>query len=148
MNERYTEKKKSSYEHSENHTNKIKNRIGCLIIIIAGLALYIVSGPSFIAYRNKIKCYNAESDAKAIATYLKEYFTDHDLITISSVEQLINQKNISLSGENTATISITDPDGPIIIEVTEGSGRCPVAYQDATTGWDGNYVYKLSTSND
>ena len=145
MNDRNNMKKKSSHERYRDDTTKLQNRIGCVILIIAGLAFYIVVTPSFMAYRNKIKCDIAESDAKAIATYLNENFTVHDLIATQDVEQLISQANITLSGDNTAMITITDPKEPITIQVTDGSGRCPVDYQNATTGWDGNDVYKITT---
>jgi len=144
MNERYTEKKKSSYGRSKNPTKKSENRLGCFLIIIGVIVFILVYFGGFLDYRAKRFCTKAESDAKVVASALIDYFSEPYHKTTPTFDQLRKWTSVALSGENTATITGTDPNH-ILIMVTDGSGRCPVAYQEAETGWDGNGVYKFTT---
>ena len=105
-----------------------------IVIAIIGI-LAAIAIPNFIAYRNKAFCSAAESDAKSIAASIADYFsipahTDLATADISAV--------YSASGDNSFTITATDPSVTITITVTDGSGRCPDAYMDQSDGWTNN----------
>ena len=103
-----------------------------IVIAIIGI-LAAIAIPNFIAYRNKAFCSAAESDAKSIAADIADYFAipSHTDIADGDV-------TYTASGTNTFTITTTDPSDGITITVTDGSGRCPDDYQDASTWWTGN----------
>jgi type IV pilus assembly protein PilA len=106
-----------------------------IVIAIIGI-LAAIAIPNFIAYRNKAFCSAAESDAKSIAAVIADYFAipSHTLIDTADVTA-----HYTASGLNTFTIVATDPSSVITISVTDGSGRCPLDYQNASAinGWDG-----------
>ena len=106
-----------------------------IVIAIIGI-LAAIAIPNFIAYRNKAFCSAAESDAKSIAADIADYFAipAHTNITTADI-------GYNASGSNSFTITSADPSENITITVTDGSGRCPVDYQNASSGWDGNNVF-------
>ena len=106
-----------------------------IVIAIIGI-LAAIAIPNFIAYRNKAFCSAAESDAKSIAADIADYFAipAHTDIATGDI-------GYTASGTNTFTITTADPSVNITITVTDGSGRCPVEYQNASSGWDGNGVF-------
>ena len=114
-----------------------------IVIAIIGI-LAAIAIPNFINYRNKSYCSAAESDAANIASAIADYFTNPDNLSITTVNNL---SGVSLSGpegkKNTATIDGADPNSPIVIAVTDNSGRCPtgdvytLTMPKATSdGWD------------
>ena len=105
-----------------------------IVIAIIGI-LAAIAIPNFIAYRNKAFCSAAESDAKSIAATIADYFAipAHTDISDTDIEAVY-----SASGANTFTVTATDPSSVITITVTDGSGRCPNAYQTASSGWSSN----------
>jgi len=90
----------------------------------------------------KYSCKSTERDAWNIEAHIIDYFAIPSHTTVPNLDQL----SVTLSGKNTATIIGTDPYEPIIIMVKDGNEKCPVAYQQAVPGWDGNGVYKLTMS--
>lgn len=116
-----------------------------IVIAIIGI-LAAIAIPNFISYRNKAFCSRAESDAANIAAAIADYFAIPAHVNIPSLAQL---SGIALSGEgatvNTGTVvnDDGDPNLGITITVTDGSGRCPDSYQDATGDWDGSVYTKV-----
>ncbi len=141
--ERYIEKKQKESSRSSIIKNP-KFRLGFLVFILLFLVLFVVYSPGFFAYRSITFCTKAESDAHVIAAHVVDYLSDPNHTTIPTFEQLRNWKKFTLSGKNTAKISSADPNGPIIITVKDGSGKCRMVYQNARPNWDGNGVYKLT----
>ena len=106
-----------------------------IVIAIIGI-LAAIAIPNFIAYRNKAFCSQAESDAKSIAADIADYFAipTHTAIATADV-------GYAASGNNSFTVTSADASVSITITVTDGSGRCPVEYQNAVTGWDSAGVF-------
>ncbi len=105
-----------------------------IVIAIIGI-LAAIAIPNFIAYRNKAFCSAAESDAKSVASVIADYFAIPAHTQISR-----NDVGYDPSGTNTFSIGAGDPSVAITITVTDGSGRCPDDYQDASDDWT-NSVY-------
>ena len=42
-------------------------------------------------------------------------------------------REVTISGDNTFTLTAADPNEAITITVTDGSGRCPADYMDSMT---------------
>jgi len=116
-----------------------------IVIAIIGI-LAAIAIPNFISYRDKAFCSAAESDANAIASGLADYFaiptnvswtTQNDVPTVD----FPGSTDLELSGTNTANVlsvaATTGSPASIRIEVTDGSSRCPVVYQNAVDGWSG-----------
>ena len=110
-----------------------------IVIAIIGI-LAAIAIPNFIAYRNKAFCSAAESDAKSIAAVIADYFAipAHTQIADADVEAAYTP-----SGTNTFTVSATEPSSVITITVSDASGRCPDAYQNASTWWTNNVFTQL-----
>ena len=127
-----------------------------IVIAIIGI-LAAIAIPNFIAYRNKSFCSSAESDANGIAAALADYFSIPNWVNTPEGDvapgELNNGAGYTMSGQggsiNIGVIAGFDPTMNITIQVTDGSGRCPVEFQTANPvdtanqidGWDGNYVY-------
>ena len=107
-----------------------------IVIAIIGI-LAAIAIPNFISYRDKAFCSATESDANAIAAGLADYFaipTNVSWTTQTDVGTVVfgGSTDIVLTSLNTATVTwTTGPPAVITIVVTDGSGRCPVNYQDA-----------------
>ena len=129
------EEKQSQKDTQIRRKNRIVNRIGYFLLIIAALAYIAPYLSGHIVYRKSRYCTAAESDARSIAALVGDYFSipTHTQIKTSDIDYIP-------SGNNTFTITATDPSIMITITVTDASGRCPVAYQDSHEGWDGNDV--------
>ena len=114
-----------------------------IVIAIIGI-LAAIAIPNFIAYRNKAFCSAAESDAKSIAATIADYFSipAHTNIATNDVAD-----SYSASGTNTFSITTADPSVSITITVTDGSGRCPDEYQDASSGWNNNVFTEVMMGN-
>jgi len=125
MIERHTEKKKPSKGRSPNPDKYPTICLACLIIILVGLVFFVLVVPIFIAHRQVSYCHKAESDAKVIAAHIVEYLSVNSQTAIPTLKQLRNWKNLALSGKNKVTITGTNPNEPIIITVTDGSGKMP-----------------------
>jgi prepilin-type N-terminal cleavage/methylation domain-containing protein len=109
-----------------------------IVIAIIGI-LAAIAIPNFIAYRNKAYCSRAESDANNITAAIADYFS----IPAHDSTPSLDDVNVSLSGDNTATIS--GAIDSIQVTVTDGSGNCPTAYQDADDYWT-SFVYTKKMS--
>ena len=113
-----------------------------IVIAIIGI-LAAIAIPNFISYRNKSFCSRAESDAGSIAAAVADYFAIPAHVDLPTMAQLNNGNGVTLSGNNTGTLG-GDPGSTITITVTDGSGRCPDDYQNASiadatvpvNGWD------------
>jgi len=120
-----------------------------IVIAIIGI-LAAIAIPNFIAYRNKSYCSAAESDANGIAAAIADYFSIPSRTEQPVLAELNNGNGYTLSRSGTAnanTAEILDGDGEpnngITISVTDGSGRCPQDYRDASGGaWAGLNFYK------
>ena len=101
-----------------------------IVIAIIGI-LAAIAIPNFISYRNKAYCSAAENDAHAVAAALADYYaipTNNSVPTVAGL-------NVTLSPGNTGTIN--GPMNTIVITVTDGSARCPGAYQANNNNWAG-----------
>ena len=122
-----------------------------IVIAIIGI-LAAIAIPNFIEYRNKSFCSRAESDANSIAAALADYFAIPTHTTLPTLGTAGGQLNVPLSGANTG--SITGSTAAIVIQVTDGSGRCPQKYRDAMVytagtkdGWNGLTHIKYMNAN-
>ena len=115
-----------------------------IVIAIIGI-LAAIAIPNFIAYRNKAFCSAAESDANAVAAGIADYYAIPAHVTILNAGDATVAKptglGLGMSGTNTA--SITGSIDNIIIQITDGSGRCPTDYIRSQTiqngqGWNGS----------
>jgi len=73
MIEKYTEKQPPPKGRSQKDINKAKNRLGCLILILIGLFLFVAYFPGFLAYRERGRLATAESCARTIQKALSAY---------------------------------------------------------------------------
>jgi prepilin-type N-terminal cleavage/methylation domain-containing protein len=112
-----------------------------IVIAIIGI-LAAIAIPNFIAYRNKSYCSAAESDANGVAGAISDYFAIASHVNTPTTGQLNNNRGFTFTGDNTGTISGTDPNVGITITVTDGSSRCPQEYQSAIDEWNANIFTK------
>ena len=99
-----------------------------VVIAIIGI-LAAIAVPNFLAYRNKTYCTYTETDANNIAAAIAEYFAIPTNKTLAG--GMASLGNITLTGNNTATILSADLNATITIIVVDGSSRCPLGYQAA-----------------
>jgi prepilin-type N-terminal cleavage/methylation domain-containing protein len=124
-----------------------------IVIAIIGI-LAAIAIPNFIAYRNKTFCSAAESDANAISGAIADYFAvpTHTAINQGDLDGTSGWKTLTMSNNNTFTVTAASPNTAITITVTDASGRCPTDYQNANpvagggaagtgTGWNGAGIY-------
>jgi type IV pilus assembly protein PilA len=111
-----------------------------IVIAIIGI-LAAIAIPNFIAYRNKSFCSRVESDASGLAAAIADYFAipSH---TQTPTDNELGSSGYQYSGTNTGTVTGIDPTLNITITVTDGSGRCPVSYQDGDVNWNTNVFTK------
>jgi type IV pilus assembly protein PilA len=93
-----------------------------IVIAIIGI-LAAIAIPNFISYRNKGYCTAAESDAKAVAGAIADFFSNPTNQTAAA--QTAATLGINLSHSNTLTITHATANDPVIIAITEPTGRCP-----------------------
>ncbi len=110
-----------------------------IVIAIIGI-LAAIAIPNFIAYRDKAFCSAAESDANAILSGMADYFSIPSNVSWTAQNGVATVvfaggTDIALSGSNTADVTMAG--GVATVQVTDGSSRCPVAYQTAVEGWSG-----------
>ncbi len=116
-----------------------------IVIAIIGI-LAAIAIPNFIAYRNKTFCSRAESDANGVAAAVSDYFAIPSHTETPTVAQLNGGPaapgggGYTFSGQSTTintgtVITGGDPNVAITITVTDGSGRCPSDYMDASADW-------------
>jgi prepilin-type N-terminal cleavage/methylation domain-containing protein len=107
-----------------------------IVIAIIGI-LAAIAIPNFIAYRNKAYCSATESDAQNIAAAIADYFADPthnnrpDLADVGG--------NTLVSSGNSA--SITGTINAIVVQVTDGSSRCPTDYRG--NNWGGQVYFEV-----
>ena len=111
-----------------------------IVIAIIGI-LAAIAIPNFISYRNKTFCTAAESDANAISAAIADYFAIPTHTSIAAADI-----GLTLSGEgaavNTWSFGTNAPNTLIVINVSDGSGRCPSDYQGANALWTGGVFSK------
>jgi type IV pilus assembly protein PilA len=119
-----------------------------IVIAIIGI-LAAIAIPNFIEYRNKGFCSRAESDANSIAAAVADYFA---IPTHTALPVLGTDIIVAYSGNNTG--SLTGTITAMVIQVTDGSGRCPQKYRDAMPytagtkdGWNGLIHTKYMNAN-
>ena len=112
-----------------------------IVIAIIGI-LAAIAIPNFIAYRNKAFCSAAESDAKSVAASIADYFAIPAHTDVETVDI-----GYTASGSNTFAILTAEPSVAITIMVTDGSGRCPDDYQNASAGWSNNVFTEVMDLN-
>jgi prepilin-type N-terminal cleavage/methylation domain-containing protein len=109
-----------------------------IVIAIIGI-LAAIAIPNFIAYRNKAYCSRAESDANSLTAAIADYFSIPAHDSTPSLDDI----NITLSGNNTATV--TGPIDAITVTVTDGSTNCPDNYMNMDPYWTSSvYTKKMS----
>jgi prepilin-type N-terminal cleavage/methylation domain-containing protein len=112
-----------------------------IVIAIIGI-LAAIAIPNFIAYRNKSFCSKAESDANNVANAIGDYYS------VPTRTTCLSYGEVSIQTANSVTISCSDPNVQIVVQVTDNSGRCPSEYQTALSAgenptgyWDGSNVF-------
>ena len=80
-------------------------------------------------YRNNAYCGQTENDAYMVSRAISDYFS------IGSRNDLPNPEDLSVETMNDYEIS-GDPNVTITIRVTDRTGRCPDAYQNASQNWN------------
>ena len=112
-----------------------------IVIAIIGI-LAAIAIPNFIAYRNKAFCSAAESDGASVLAGLADYYAipAHQTL-LNAGDAIVAQPEglgLRMSGNN-----VSDIGGSldlILIEITDGSSRCPSTYRQSQTiqngqGW-------------
>jgi len=108
-----------------------------IVIAIIGI-LAAIAIPNFIAYRNKAFCTAAESDAQGAMAGIADYYA------IPSHTNLAAYADLSLTPSPGNTVQIGGTINAITVTVTDGSARCPTAYQSGDTRWNGSGVYTIT----
>ena len=105
-----------------------------IVIAIIGI-LAAIAIPNFIAYRDKAYCAKTESDAQNILAALSSYFSEPDNVSVpdgtAGIQKLTDEEDLKLNNQNTATI--TDNTSYFVIEVKDGSLRCPRSENNTLT---------------
>ena len=111
----------------------------CFIVVFLLMSIIIPSlhfpGPSKY-------CHKAQDDARKIYAAISDYFADpnHSEVKPSDIKRIVDI-------ENPWTFSMKSDE--IIIQVTDGSGKCPDEYQNKSSGWDsGIYTYRIMLKGD
>ena len=112
-----------------------------IVIAIIGI-LAAIAIPNYISYRDKGFCSATESDANAISSGLADYFAIPGNVQVNNIgpTNVIDYNTngtIKLSGTNQGTLTQVVGTGHYTIVVTDGSARCPLAYQAGNTKWAG-----------
>ena len=113
-----------------------------IVIAIIGI-LAAIAIPNYISYRDKAYCSGAESDANAVLATLADYYAipnhinaiNGDVPTAGGDLQGVTFK--ALSNDNTAVLSGGGTNTPLVVVVTDTSGRCPLNYRTSqqNAGW-------------
>lgn len=117
-----------------------------IVIAIIGI-LAAIAIPNFIAYRNKSFCASVESDANNIVASITEYF----VIPIHTA--IVTGDQAFVPTVNTYTISATDANVVITVQVDDASARCPADYTTANAvnatgdGWIDADTYQKVIAN-
>jgi type II secretory pathway pseudopilin PulG len=102
-----------------------------IVIAIIGI-LAAIAIPNFIAYRDKAFCSRAEADGQNVLAALASYFSEPNHTTMATVTDLIDTEGLTLNEGNVATLSDVGGLNRVYqVSVTDGSGRCPRATDDA-----------------
>ncbi len=109
-----------------------------IVIAIIGI-LAAIAIPNFISYRNKAFCTAAENDAHSAVAIAADYYAIPTNVAYPPVPP---SGTWDLSGTNTIAWNGTIDNMQVV--VTDGSQRCPAAYQAAVQGWDGSNNFSLN----
>ncbi|MBW1891900.1 MAG: prepilin-type N-terminal cleavage/methylation domain-containing protein [Deltaproteobacteria bacterium] len=99
-----------------------------IVIAIIGI-LAAIAIPNFISYRNKSFCAAVETDANSIAGAIADYFSISVHTATPAIGDVNGGAGITLTGTNAGTIIGVDPTINMTVTVTDGTNRCPTAYQ-------------------
>lgn len=113
-----------------------------IVIAIIGI-LAAIAIPNFIAYRNKSFCSKAESDANNIANEIGDYYSVPTRVSCVTTGDITGDENTP----NDVTITCSDPNIAIVVEVTDASDRCPAEYMNALTATENPTGYWDSASS-
>ena len=95
-----------------------------IVIAIIGI-LAAIAIPNFIAYRDKAFCGQGEHDAQNTLAALSSYYADPDHTGIPTIAELISLEDLSVNN-TVGNVQLTgSATGVMIVNVTDGSGRCP-----------------------
>ena len=86
-----------------------------IFILFVIFILVAIKIPSYISYREKSFCTQAESDANTVASAIADYFSDPSHTATPTFNQLKNWTSVTLSRKNTATITGADPIGMVMV---------------------------------
>lgn len=125
--------------------------IELMVTISIVAVLMAIAIPNYINYRDKGYCSLAENDFDSIKSGLSDYFAIPTNVSYSDYigpgpVPFPGSTPVEIGSQNTARIIfVAGPPPSITVTITDGSGRCPAAYQSAVTGWDGagNYTKDL-----
>jgi len=121
-----------------------------IVIAIIGI-LAAIAIPNFVEYRNKSFCSRAESDANNVVAGIADYFSIPVHIAVPAgdpeITRALGGLGIILSGKagQDKNTGVVGGDMTVItVTITDGSGRCPLAYRSRmyaipatfTDGWN------------
>jgi prepilin-type N-terminal cleavage/methylation domain-containing protein len=103
-----------------------------IVIAIIGI-LAAIAIPNFISYRDKAYCAKAETDAQNAIAAISSYFSEPENTSLDGgFATLADQEELILNDGNSATVDeIVDGSGMFEVQISDGSGRCPRATDDA-----------------
>ncbi len=93
-----------------------------IVIAIIGI-LAAIAIPNFISYRDKAYCTATEKDAGSISAAIANYFSDPLKMTANGLT--VGNLGLTLSYNNTMTVTQDAPSDAVTIAVTDASVRCP-----------------------
>ena len=113
--------------------------IGILISIgiICILVFFLIPSHKWTAYTGPGYCGEIESDARAIAAAIADYFSnpEHTDIKKSDIEEETFTDN---------PWTLTDDGDELVIQVIDKSEKCSENYQESSPEWDsGRYTFKI-----
>ena len=120
-----------------------------IVIAIIGV-LVAISMPNYISYREKAFCTTAESDVNALVHGLADYFaipTNKSFAGDAGTSiHFTGSSTITLSYNNTGSVTPIPGTNRFMISVTDQSGRCPLSYRNTDPHWSEGAKGVFSTS--
>lgn len=128
---------KLSFEN-ENQTSGFTLIEIMVVIAIIGI-LATIAATNYIAYRQQSICTTVESDAFRLCLVVHSYFASPSHNSLPVTPAQIGFHSFSGYGAQINTGNIGGTLDNIIVQVTDGSGRCP----GNRPGWVGNVYTKI-----